>query len=152
MQDVIHRGKNHQHYDDCKADPESDLLSAFRQGSPAYRFDEIEQKMTSIEQRNREQVQQADRDGDHADEVQPRTKSQFGDLSGYAEDTDRAANLVGRLAPNEHVPNVGKGGFDDEPRFVRSELDRIDRAHGLHPDIAGLARPRDPEHSLAAPD
>ena len=39
MQDVIHSGKNHQHYDDCKADPESDLLSALRKGSAADRFD-----------------------------------------------------------------------------------------------------------------
>jgi len=31
----------------------------------------------------------------------------FGDLAGDASDSDRTADLVGRLAPDEHIPDVG---------------------------------------------
>src|SRR5215831_9917200 len=101
MQNVIHSGKNHQHYDDCKADPEPNLLSTFRQRSPAYRLDRVEQKVSPIEQRHRKQVQQADGDGNHADEVEQGAPSQFGNLSRYPGDPDRTTDLVGGLAPDE---------------------------------------------------
>ena len=60
--DVIESCKDHQHDDDRQADPKTNFLGALRQGLAARRLDSVEQKVTAIEQRDREQVEQADRD------------------------------------------------------------------------------------------
>ena len=57
MQDVIKGCKNHQHHDDRQANPEPKFLRPLRQWSASNRFDTIEQKVTTIEQRDGEQVQ-----------------------------------------------------------------------------------------------
>jgi hypothetical protein len=56
MEDVVDSGKNHQHYDDCKADPEPDLLGPLRERPAARSLDQVEQKVTAIEQGHRKQV------------------------------------------------------------------------------------------------
>ncbi len=57
MENVIKGCKNHQHDDDCQANPEPDLLRPLGQRPAADCFDSIEQKVTAIEERDREQVQ-----------------------------------------------------------------------------------------------
>src|SRR2546425_10771034 len=57
MQDVVIGGKYHQHEHQAQSDPEPHLLRPLRQGASAHRLDRIEQKMTAIEQRDREKVQ-----------------------------------------------------------------------------------------------
>src|SRR5579859_2431950 len=78
---IIEGSEKHQHYDDCKADPESDLLSLLRKRPPSHRFDGIEQKVTTIEKRNREQVEQPDRDGQDRDQPQPRLQADSRNLA-----------------------------------------------------------------------
>ena len=74
MQNVIKCCKNHQHDDDRQADPEPDLLGPFGQRPAADRLDSIEQKVTAIEQRDREQVQKPDRDRQNRGQVDSATK------------------------------------------------------------------------------
>ena len=56
MQDVIKGCKNHQHEDDREPYPKAKFLGALRQRSAANRLYGVEQKVTPIEQRYREQV------------------------------------------------------------------------------------------------
>ena len=79
-------------------------------GRPAHRLDQVEQKVTAIEKRHREQVQKADRDRDYPDKIDQRTPSELGHLAGNPGDADRSADLIGRLAADEHVPDIGQGG------------------------------------------
>src|SRR5665647_3991559 len=62
VNDVIKGCKNHQHDDDCQPNPEPDLLGPLRQRLAAGSLDSIEQKVAAIEQRDRKQVEQPDRD------------------------------------------------------------------------------------------
>src|SRR5262249_7127885 len=59
---VVVGRKNQQHQDDGEADAETDFLGPLRQGPPPQPLEPVEQKVTAIEQRNREQVQEPDRD------------------------------------------------------------------------------------------
>ena len=59
---VIKGCENHQHQDDRQPNPESDFLRLFGQRPASHRLNTIEQKVTAIEQRDRKQVQKADRD------------------------------------------------------------------------------------------
>ena len=61
MDDVVPCREQHQHHDDGKPDAEPDLLGPVAQGAAAQRLDSVEQKVPAIEQRDREQVDQADR-------------------------------------------------------------------------------------------
>jgi hypothetical protein len=62
MQNVIKGCENHQQDDHGKADPEADLLAALGQRPAADRLDDVEQKVSAIEQRDGEEIEQADRD------------------------------------------------------------------------------------------
>ena len=81
MQDVVIGRKHHQHQHQTEPDPEAHFLGPFRQWASAHGFDRIEQKMTAIEQRNRKQVQQANRDRGHGGEMHQRGHTDGGDLT-----------------------------------------------------------------------
>ena len=51
------------------------LLGAIRERPAAQRLDRVEQKVTAIEQRDREQVQQPDRDRQHRRQVNQRDEA-----------------------------------------------------------------------------
>ena len=95
MNYVVESCKYHQHNNNREADAKADFLSAFRQWTPARRLDRVEQKVTSVEQRNREQIEEADRHRQHGGEVNQRRKTHGRNLSGYLRDPNRAAKLVG---------------------------------------------------------
>ena len=59
MQNVIKGCKNHQHHDDRQPNPEPDFLRPLGQWPTANCLDRIEQKVTTVQQRDREQVQAA---------------------------------------------------------------------------------------------
>ena len=102
MQNVIKGCKNHQHHDDRQPNSEPDFLRALRQWPAANRLDSIEQKVTAIEQRDREQVQQANRNRKHGGEMDQRRKSGGRHLARNLGDADRPAELVGRLAAGKY--------------------------------------------------
>ena len=56
MQDVVIGRKHHQHQHQTQPDSEPHLLGAFGEGTAANGFHRIEQKVTSIQERHREQV------------------------------------------------------------------------------------------------
>jgi hypothetical protein len=53
---IISHCEAHEQQNKYEPDPEPDLLGLFGQGSAADRLDSIEQKMTAIEERDREQI------------------------------------------------------------------------------------------------
>src|SRR5690606_17959995 len=67
---VVPRRENHQHQHQSKPDSEADLLRSLTQRLPAQGLDRIEQKVSTIEQRNGEEVDQPDADRDHRNQVQ----------------------------------------------------------------------------------
>src|ERR1043166_4570603 len=74
MKDVVEGGKNHQQQHDREPDAEAVFLCALRQRTSADRLDRIEQKVAAIEQRNREQVEEPDRDRQHRGEMDERAQ------------------------------------------------------------------------------
>ena len=62
MNDVIESCKYHQHDDDREPDTKTDLLGTFRKRSAPNSLDPIEQKVTAIQERDRKQIEQTDRD------------------------------------------------------------------------------------------
>ena len=56
MDDVIESCKYHQHQDDREADAKSHFLGPFGKRTAPYALDQIEQKVTAIEQRDGKQV------------------------------------------------------------------------------------------------
>jgi hypothetical protein len=54
VNNVIKSCEYHQHHDDREANAEPDLLRTLGERSPAQRLDRIEQKVTTIEQGDRE--------------------------------------------------------------------------------------------------
>src|SRR5258708_27177940 len=62
VQNVVPGRHDHQHDDDGEADAESEFLCLFAQRAAPYGLDSIEQKVTSIEQWDREEIQEADAD------------------------------------------------------------------------------------------
>src|SRR5438552_5199244 len=57
---VVVGRENQQHQDDCKPDPELDLLGPLGKRPASHRLECVEQKVTPIEQRNRKQIEQPD--------------------------------------------------------------------------------------------
>ena len=72
MNDVIESCKYHQHDDDRETDAKSDLLRALGKRTAAKCLDRIEQKVTAIEQRDRKQVEEPDRDRQNGGKVDER--------------------------------------------------------------------------------
>jgi len=73
MNNVIERCIYHQHQHHREADAKAHFLRPFRQRAPANTLDQIEQKVSAIEERNGKQIQQADRNrnrGGHVDHQQ----------------------------------------------------------------------------------
>src|SRR5262245_22660590 len=124
--DVVVGCENHQHYHQSKPDSEPDFLGPLREGTAAKLLDCVEQKVATVEERNRKQVEQADRyreDGRQSQEVNDAAKGK--DLVGYLGNPDRAADLVGRLSADEYPTDIGECPFQDEPGFLHSQ------GHGL---------------------
>src|SRR5262249_46023338 len=94
-QDVVESGVGHQHQDDGEADAEAQFLGAFGQRPAADGLDPVEQKVTAIEQRDGEQIQQPDRHGQYRREMNQLIKTQACNLPRDAGDLDHAADLVG---------------------------------------------------------
>ena len=101
MEDVVKGCKNHQHQDDRQPNAEPDLLRPLGQRTAANRLNSIEQKVTAIEQRDREQVQQPDRDRQHGGQVDQGHKASGRHLARNLRDADRPAELVGRFPAGE---------------------------------------------------
>src|SRR5690242_9632803 len=122
-ENVIKGCKNHQHHDDRQPDPEPDFLGPLRQRPAANRLDRVEQKVTAIEQRYREQVQEANRDREHGCEMDQGRKASRRHLAGNLRDPYRPTELIGRLPSNKDAANVGKGSVDHEPGLLRPHDD-----------------------------
>src|SRR3569833_655677 len=69
VENVIKGCKNHQHDDDRQPNPEADFLGALGQRPAAGGLDSIEQKVTPIEQGEREEAQEPDRHRQHRRQV-----------------------------------------------------------------------------------
>ena len=98
-------------------------MRALGQRPAANRLDSIEQKVTAIEQRDREQVQQADRDRQHRGQMDKRGEARARHLAGHLGDADRTAELIGRFPSGEHAADIGQRALDDEPGLLRAAAD-----------------------------
>ena len=94
MDDVVKGCKNHQHHHERQTDPEAHFLGTLRQRLTPHRLDRVEQKVTAVEQRNREQVQQTYRDRKDGRKVHQRDKTDGRDLSRNLRDPDRRDAVV----------------------------------------------------------
>ena len=72
-------------------------------GLAPHGLDAVEQKVTAIEQRDREQIDQADAHDSTAVRLSSGTKPSAGHLPRNLGDADRAAQLVGRFAAHDHI-------------------------------------------------
>src|SRR4029078_9071307 len=145
---VISR-KNHKHEHKGQAEAESYLLRAFGQRAATLRLNRIEQKMSAIEQRYWEEVQQADRDRQHAGEVDNRKESQRSDLSRNLGDAHDAPDLLRRFSAGKHAAEIGERHIDDVPRSLDSQPDGGQRSDLLGLDIVAVYRPADAENTDA---
>src|SRR5262249_49747626 len=130
-QDVVVGREDHQHHDDCEPDPESHLLGTLRQRFSPDRFDSIEQQVTAIEQRHRKQIEQADRYRDHRGKADQGWKTFARDLSRDLGDSDRSAELIGRLPADEYPAAIGERPRAHEPSSFHAEGDRLARPDRL---------------------
>src|SRR5215510_15863112 len=55
---IVPSCEHHEHQHDGQTDTKTNLLRAVAQGLSSHRFDQVEQKVTSIEQRDREKIDQ----------------------------------------------------------------------------------------------
>src|SRR5262249_28224349 len=108
-------------------------------------FDAVKQKMTAIEQRDRKQVEQADRDRQHRRQLQEREHADREDLAGYLGNPDWTADLIGGLAAHEHPADIAQGPFDNIPRLLRSPHNGTERRNWLIQPLAGVGRTADSE-------
>src|SRR5580704_5341920 len=146
---VVESCKYHQHQDDCEADPKPDLLGAFRQRPAAQGFDQIEQKVTAIEQRYREQVQKPDRDRQHGRQMNERDEARGGHLARHLGNPDRAAELVGRLAADDDAADIAERAVDDEPGLLHAHPHRLRRRHRLEFQVLRRGRPGNAQNADA---
>ncbi len=72
MQDIVVGREDHQHQHQSQPDPESKLLRPLRQRLPADRFHGIEQKVSTIEKRDRKQVEKTNGDRQYRGQVNQR--------------------------------------------------------------------------------
>ena len=107
MQDVVIGGKHHQHEHQTQPYPEPHLLRPIRQRTSPDEFDRVEQKMTTVEQRHRKQVQQPDRYRENRGKMDQRRKTNGGDLAGNLRNPQRTADLVGCLTPCKDAADKG---------------------------------------------
>ena len=101
MQDVVVGRKDHQHHHQTEPNPETHLLGALRQRSPPNDFDRIEQKVTTIEERDREEIEEPDRDRQHGSELDHEMEAHAGRLAGQLRDAQHAADIPGITFPHE---------------------------------------------------
>src|SRR4051794_15317971 len=146
MDDVVPGREQHQHHDDGKPDAEPDLLGPVAQGAAAQRLDSVEQKVPAIEQRDREQVDQADRHREHGDEADEAGGAAEGrDLARYLRDADRSRELVRRFAADDEAPDISEGPLDDVPGLHRAEADRVEEPVFDELQVVRPARGLEPE-------
>src|SRR6516165_10439614 len=101
MDDIVESRKYHEHQNDRETDARPHLLSPFRQRTPPCRLDGIEQKVSAIEKGNRKQVQKTDRNRKYGSKMDKRHESDACHLAGDLRNPNRAAELVGGLAPHD---------------------------------------------------
>ncbi len=108
--------------------------------------------MAAIEQRHREQVEQADRDREQRDQPDQRAESaDLGDLAGDAGDADRPGQLVGGFAPGRQLAEIGEGALDHEDGLVHAEAEGGDGTVGDELRLGGGGRAdAEPPDAVAA--
>ena len=121
MNDVIESCKYHQHQDDRETDAEAHFLGLFRERPSADALDDIEQKVTAIEQRDREEVQKPDRYRQNGRQLDERNKTETRHLSRHLGDPDRTAQLVRGFAAGDYAADVGERPINDRPGLLRRE-------------------------------
>src|SRR5262249_54932489 len=80
MEDVVVRGKNHQHQYKSEPDSEPHSLRALRQWPSPHRLHGVEQKVATIQKRHRKQVEKPDRNRKHGGKMHQGGKADGGDL------------------------------------------------------------------------
>src|SRR5215216_6646854 len=144
---VVECCENHQHYDERKPDAEPVFLRAIRQRTAANGLDRVEHKVTAIEQRYWEQVQENNRDRQHRGKMHQRGEACGRDLTGYLSDTDRPAQLIGRLSARNDTAEIRYRAVDHEPGFLEAETDGLERPNRLKLHIVRRKRAADTQNS-----
>src|SRR5271156_4740249 len=149
MNDVIKSCKYHQHKNNRETDAKTHFLRPFRQRTPANALDNIEQKVTAIEQRDREQVKKPDRYREDGGKLDERNKTETRNLPRHLRDADRAALLVGRFATGDDAAYVTQRAVDDRPGLLNAQPNRFERCNRVKFQILRRHRTADAENSHA---
>ena len=144
-QDVVIGGKDHQARDQHEADLEAELLRLVVHGLAANRLHRIVEKMAAIEERDRKEVQQADRNRQNCGKVEQGPKADLGHRPRHLGDPDRSRQLIGGFCPGHQAFEIAAGPRDDIPGLGSRELNRVDKTIMLDVPIFGLALGLDAE-------
>jgi hypothetical protein len=139
VQDVVVGGVNHQHQDERQAHPEAHFLGALGQGTAPDEFHRVVKQMAAIEQRYREQVQEADRDRNHGRQVHEVVETKARRLTRKLGDSNRATDLLAAPSASEHLLQESAGLLDNQPGLLRAEPERRQRTDLFGGDVARLA-------------
>src|SRR4051794_21764200 len=131
VEDVVPGREQHQHDHDGEPDPEADLLRALAQRPAAHGLDGVEQQVAAVEKRDREQVDEADRDREHRHEAdEPAEAPQMRHLPRNLGDPDRARELIGRFPPDDELADVVEGALHHVPGLLDARPQRAERPVG----------------------
>ncbi len=134
------QGEDHQACHQHEADLEAELLQLIVHGLAANHLHSIIEKMTAIEERNREEVQHSDRNRQNCGKVEQRRKADLGHRPGHLGDPDRSRQLMGwTCLPGHQAFKIAAGSRHDIPGLRPRKLNQIDKTIVLDMPIFRLA-------------
>ena len=101
---VIIGRQNHQSDDESKSDPEAHMLDLLVERLPANGFDRIIENMTAIEERDRHEIQNSDRNRQERSQVEQSGEAELGHLTCDLCDANGAGQLIGDSRPVTNPP------------------------------------------------
>ena len=86
----------------------------------SYRFYGIEQKVAAIQQGNRKEIKQSDRDREYRRQMHQRHHPYRGYLSRNLSYPDWTTQLIGGFASYDNAAEIAHGALDHEPGFCHA--------------------------------
>src|SRR4029077_9254215 len=138
MDEIIPGGKHHQGQHQSQADAEAVLLGPLTQRFPANRLSGIEQQMSAVKHRHREQVDQPKIDRQHRHEPEQRDDAALRDFARHLRDPQRSAKLVAGTGSDNDLPHRLERRGGQVPGFADCPHHGARR---VSPDILDAAAP-----------
>src|ERR1051325_7611845 len=146
---VVIDARDHQHEDDDEPGEQHLLLDAHAEVAAREPFERHDEDVSAVEDRNRQEVHEAEVQADHRHEAEERDPAERRRLAGHLRDRDGAHQLFwGRLARDQPPHRLtDQPGVLDVPaeapldRFERARLDVLDLVLNRDADPAVVAVP-----------